>query len=307
MQALFALIRRLAPHVRAVLITGETGSGKELVARALHLEGPRQAKRFVTINCAAVVDTLFESELFGHTRGAFTGATENKPGLFEVANGGTVFLDEVGELPLKTQAKLLRVLESGEIQRVGTIEPRHVDVHVLAATNRDLLADAAGGRFRADLYYRLNVVGLHVPALRERRDDIPLLTAAFVQEFAARLRKPMVGPTPAAERKLATAAWDGNVRELRNVIERACILADGEFITERELAGTAMAMPSRDAASGLPDIDRSQAEGSLATLERDHIVEVLARAGGNKAKAAKILGLGRRTFYRRLETHGLFR
>ncbi len=300
MQDLFALIRRLAPHVRTVLITGETGSGKELVARALHREGPRHARRFVTVNCAAVVETLFESELFGHARGAFTGATDHKAGLFEAADGGTLFLDEVGELPIAMQAKLLRVLESGEIQRVGATEPRRADVHVVAATNRDLLADSAAGRFRADLYYRLNAVELHVPPLRDRREDIPYLTAAFVQEFAARLGKPMVGPTPAAERTLAAAAWDGNVRELRNVIERACILAEGEFITERELAAPALPLP---AGPGLPG---QTTGGSLAILERAHIVEVLTKVGGNKARAAKILGLGRRTFYRRLETYGLF-
>ena len=194
MQDLFALIRRLAPHVRTALITGETGSGKELVARALYRAGPRRGKRFVVINCAAVVETLFESELFGHTRGAFTGATDNKPGLFEVADGGTLFLDEVGELPSKLQAKLLRVLESGEIQRVGASEPRRVNVHVLAATNKDLAADAAAGRFRSDLYYRLNVVELRVPPLRDRREDIPYLTAAFVRETAARIGKSIVGP-----------------------------------------------------------------------------------------------------------------
>lgn len=315
MQDLFALIRRLAPHVRTALITGETGSGKELVARALHRAGPRHNKRFVVVNCAAVVESLFESELFGHMRGAFTGATDNKIGLFEAANGGTVFLDEVGELPLRVQAKLLRVLESGEIQRVGANETRHVDVHVLAATNRDLLAGASAGSYRADLYYRLNVVELHVPPLRERREDIPLLTAAFVADTAARIGKSLVGVTPAAARWLATAGWDGNVRQLRNVIERACILAESEFITERELGSVAQATPrstaphesvtgggnGRATVPGVP----AEEDGALSVVERDHIVAVMARVGGNKTLAARILQMDRRSLYRRLELYGI--
>jgi DNA-binding NtrC family response regulator len=300
MQDLFALIRRLAPHVRVALISGETGSGKELVARALYRAGPRPDKRFVVINCAAVVESLFESELFGHTRGAFTGAAENKPGLFEVADGGTLFLDEVGELPLKLQAKLLRVLESGELQRVGASEPRRVNVRVLAATNRDLAADAAAGRFRSDLYYRLNVVELRVPALRERREDIPYLAAAFVRETAARTGKNIVGPTPGAERWLAAAPWDGNVRELRNVIERACLLADSEFITERDVGAAAGRVPATAPAGAA---DRS--DSALSVVERDHIVAVLARVGGNKASAARILKLDRRSLYRRLALYGI--
>ena len=202
MQELFGMIRRLAPHVRTALITGETGTGKELVARALHRTGPRRDRRFVTVNCSAVVETLFESELFGHVRGAFTGATENKPGLFELADGGTLFLDEIGELPLTVQAKLLRVLELGEVHRVGSLEPRRVDVHVIAATNRDLRAEVAAGRFRSDLYYRLNIVEVKLPPLRDRREDIPYLTAAFVRETAERLQKPLRGLTPGAERLL---------------------------------------------------------------------------------------------------------
>ena len=182
MQELFGMIRRLAPHVRTALITGETGTGKELVARALHQTGPRRDRRFVTVNCSAVVETLFESELFGHMRGAFTGATDNKPGLFELADGGTLFLDEIGELPLGLQAKLLRVLELGEVHRVGSLEPRRVNVHVIAATNRDLRAEVTAGRFRSDLYYRLNIVEVQLPPLRDRREDIPYLTAAFVRE-----------------------------------------------------------------------------------------------------------------------------
>jgi DNA-binding NtrC family response regulator len=309
MQDLFGMIRRLAPHVRTALITGETGTGKELVARALHKTGPRRERRFVTINCSAVVETLFESELFGHMRGAFTGATDNKPGLFELADGGTLFLDEIGELPMSLQAKLLRVLELGEVHRVGSLDPRRVSVHVLAATNRDLRAEVAGGRFRSDLYYRLNIVEVRLPPLRDRREDIPYLTAAFVRATSERLQKPLLGLSPGAERLLAAAPWDGNVRELRNVIERACILADGEFITERELA---VSMPEIQApgpaatvgfggAPAAPPRDRAADGDLLVTVEREHIQRALLRSNGNKKAAARMLGLSRRALYRRLE------
>jgi DNA-binding NtrC family response regulator len=300
MQELFGMIRRLAPHVRTALITGETGTGKDLVARALHRTGPRRDRRVVTVNCSAVVETLFESELFGHVRGAFTGATDHKPGLFELADGGTLFLDEIGELPLAVQAKLLRVLELGEVHRVGSLDPRRVSVHVLAATNRDLRAEVAAGRFRSDLYYRLNIVEVKLPALRERREDIPYLTAAFVRELAERLQKPLLGLTPGAERILTSATWDGNVRELRNVIERACILCDGEFITERELAMSMPAAPRTVAAvaAGAPS---ESAPELLVTVEREHVQRALVRAGGNKKAAARMLGLSRRALYRRLE------
>jgi DNA-binding NtrC family response regulator len=309
MQELFGLIQRLAPHVRTALITGETGTGKELVALALYRSGPRRDKRFVVINSSAIVSTLFESELFGHARGAFTGASENKPGLFEHAHGGTLFLDEIGELPLAVQAKLLRVLETGEVQRVGTVEPRRVDVHVLAATNRDLGGEVAAGRFRADLLYRLNVVDVHVPPLRDRREDIPYLTAAFVRESATRLGKRLAGLTPSAERTLMSARWDGNVRELRNVIERACILADGEFITERELMqgrprSAAPTEPLPATAVAIAN-DEAGEDGPLSSLEREHIVRVMESVGGNKMSAARILGIGRRALYRRLERYGI--
>jgi DNA-binding NtrC family response regulator len=304
MQELFGMIRRLAPHVRTALVTGETGTGKELVARALHRTGPRKDRRFVTVNCSAVVETLFESELFGHVRGAFTGATEHKPGLFEMADNGTLFLDEIGELPMTVQAKLLRVLELGEVHRVGSLEPRRVNVHVIAATNRDLRAEVAAGRFRSDLFYRLNIVEVKLPPLRDRREDIPYLTAAFVRATAERLQKPLAGLTPGAERLLGTAGWDGNVRELRNVLERACILADGDFITEKELA---ISMPPAAStavrviapASAVPESAGSH--DLLVNVEREHIQRALLRSNGNKKAAARMLGLSRRALYRRLE------
>ena len=306
MQELFGMIRRLAPHVRTALVTGPTGTGKELVARSLHSMGPRRDRRFVTVNCSAVVETLFESELFGHVRGAFTGATDNKPGLFELADNGTLFLDEIGELPLTLQAKLLRVLELGEVHRVGSLDPRKVNVHVIAATNRDLRAEVAAGRFRSDLYYRLNIVEIALPPLRDRREDIPYLTAAFVRETSERLQKPLVGMTPGAERLLGRAPWEGNVRELRNVIERACILADGDFITERELAVSMPHLQYAAPQAASPGAAPSSADGPgttelLATVEREHIQRALMRANGNKKAAARMLGLSRRALYRRLE------
>ena len=301
MQEVFSLIRRLAPHVRTVLITGETGTGKELVAHALHQQGARRSRRFVTVNCSAVVETLFESELFGHTRGAFTGATEHKTGLFEAADGGTLFLDEIGELPLSLQAKLLRVLEDGEVQRVGSIEPRRVNTCVFAATNRDLQQDVAVGRFRSDLLFRLNAVEVQVPPLRNRREDIPYLTSAFVADCARRLRLPVLGVTPAAERILAKRSWEGNVRELRNTIERACILADGPFITDRDV--------SRDLVANGPGEEGPARCGTapvtLDSVERDRIVDLLRSVAGNKQAAARALGISRRALYRRLERYGL--
>ena len=207
MQDIFSLIQRLAPHAKVILVNGETGTGKELAARAFHQMGPRRQKPFVTVNCSAVVDTLFESELFGHVRGAFTGAVESKPGLFEAAHGGTLFLDEVGELPIGVQAKLLRALEYGEVQRVGSLQPKRVDVSVVAATNRDLRAEVAAGRFRGDLFYRLNVVGVTLPPLRDRREDVPYLTAAFHPRVRGAPRQALeradaVRRAPAARRAL---------------------------------------------------------------------------------------------------------
>jgi DNA-binding NtrC family response regulator len=314
MQDLFDSIRRLAPHVRTVLITGETGTGKELVARAFHRAGPRRDRRYLTINCSAVVDTLFESELFGHQRGAFTGATETKVGVFEHADGGTLFLDEVGELPLTVQPKLLRAVEYGELQRVGSLDTRRVDVHVIAATNRDIRSAAAAGQFRSDLYDRLGIMEIHLPPLRERREDIPLLTAAFLRDCAARLNRPLTGITTAAERILHQAPWAGNVRE-HGVVERACLLGETRMLTERDILA-AMTTAQRPAPAAAED-SRPAAENAgenaglsddlLSSVQRTQIDRVLKRVGGNKTQAARLLGISRRSLYRwidRLEKVG---
>lgn len=302
MQELFDSIRRLAPHARTVLITGETGTGKELVAKALHKLGQRHARRFITMNCSAVVETLFESELFGHVRGAFTGANESKAGLFEHADGGTLFLDEAGELPSPLQPKMLRAVEYGEVQCVGALETRKVDVHVIAATNRDLRAESAAGRFRSDLFYRLSTIEIQLVPLRDRREDIPYLTARFMRECGDRLKKQITGVTPAAERLLQQAGWPGNIRELRNVIERACILSENRIMTERELTKAMSPAPSapvmaRPADPLLPDEPGADPH-HFTTAQRDHIERVLREVGGNKAAAAKLLGISRRSLYR---------
>jgi two-component system, NtrC family, response regulator HydG len=303
MQELFDSIRRLAPHVRTALVTGETGTGKELVARALHRLGTRRERRFVAFNCSAIAESLFESEFFGHVRGAFTGATEPKAGLFEHADGGTLFLDEIGEMPLAMQPKLLRAVEYGEVKRVGASDSRRVDVRVVAATNRQLTAEVAAGRFRQDLFYRLNIVEFKLPTLRERRDDITFLTAAFVKEFSKRLDKTIVGVTPGAERLLQNAPWPGNVRELRNVLERACISSDGRMLTERDILS----------ALGTPPVHRENAPASraasvgpsLAEVTRDRIEQALQQVGGNRSAAARLLGISRRALYRRLDSFNL--
>ncbi|HWI17653.1 MAG TPA: sigma-54 dependent transcriptional regulator [Vicinamibacterales bacterium] len=300
MQELFALIQRVAPHARSVLVTGETGTGKELVARALHARGPRRSRKFITLNCSAVVETLFESELFGHVRGAFTGAADNKVGLLEHAHQGSVFLDEIGELPPALQPKLLRALEYGEIQRVGAVDSHKIDVNIVAATNRNLISER-DDRFRRDLYYRLSVIEIHLPPLRERREDIPYLTAAFVRDLSNRFDRTIAGVSPAAERRLQEAPWPGNIRQLRNVIERACILTEGRLISERDLQsamiGTAEAFtpaqPQRAASAAGADL--------LTTAQKEQVRRVLHETGGNKAAAAKRLGVSRRSLYRWLD------
>jgi two-component system response regulator HydG len=306
MQELFDAVRRFAPHVRTVLVTGETGTGKELIAHALHRLGARPDRRFVTVNCSAVVETLFESELFGHQRGAFTGATDTKVGLFEHADKGTLFLDEIGELPLTIQAKLLRAVEYGEVQRVGSLDAKHVDVTVIAATNRELRADAAHGRFRSDLYYRLSIMEIRLVPLRDRREDIPYLSAVFLREVTERLKRPLIGMTAAAERTLWQAPWPGNVRELRNVIERACLLSDGKMLSERVIL--AAMSPAIDTptdpvltASALPKSAPTWDPNFLTHAQRTQVEHALREAGGNKAAAARLLGISRRSMFRWLK------
>jgi two-component system response regulator HydG len=300
MQELFDTIRRLAPHIRTILITGETGTGKELVAKALHKLGARRDRRLVTLNCSAVVETLFESELFGHVRGAFTGATDAKVGLFEHADGGTLFLDEVGELPLSLQAKLLRAVEYGEVQRVGSLETRKSDVCVIAATNQRLVDEVAAGRFRSDLYYRMGILELYLVPLRERREDIPYLAAVFIRQNAERLKRPIVGMTAAAERMLQLAPWPGNVRQLRHAIERACLMTDGYMVTEREL-GMAISVGPRAGTSRGPSVRPYLPRTEPSQLSREQVERVLVEVSGNKTAAAQQLGLSRRSFYRCIE------
>jgi two-component system response regulator HydG len=301
MADLFELIRRVAPHFTTALVSGETGTGKELVARALHRLGRRRDRPFLTVNCSAIVETLFESELFGHTRGAFTGAVDSRAGLFERAHGGMLFLDEIGELPPAMQAKLLRTLETGEVAKVGSREVRHVDVHVVAATNRVLDTEVGAGRFRADLFYRLNAVELRVPPLRERREDVLPIAEEIVFECARQFGRDIVGIAPAAAEQLLAWSWPGNVRELRNMLERACMLAEGSLITPRDLR-----LGTRAAAGLAPATAPAVAAvRPIAAIEREEIERALVETRGNKKEAARRLGISRRALYRRLEKFAL--
>jgi transcriptional regulator with GAF, ATPase, and Fis domain len=316
MVRLYALVELVAPSRLGVLILGETGVGKEVVAHALHRASDRRDRRFLTLNCAALAASLLESELFGFEKGAFTGATHAKPGLFEAATGGTVFLDEVGEMPLETQAKLLRVLESGEVLRIGALSPVTVDVRFIAATHRDLAALADAGRFRTDLLFRISGVTLEVPPLRDRREDIvPLATF-----FLSRARKGGPGAfTDAALDALRRHAWPGNVRELKSTIERADLLSRGEVVDARHLTfGAGVAIGSsgpREAAptppAPLPVASPAPAEvafrDEVAALERQRILAALEACGGNQSRAARSLGISRATLIRRLEIYGVTR
>jgi two-component system response regulator HydG len=297
---------KVASTEATVLLTGESGTGKEMVARAVHYASGRADGPFVAINCAALPDTLMESELFGHERGAFTGADRQKPGRFELASGGTLFLDEVGELSPGVQAKLLRVLQEREFQRVGGTATLRADVRLIAATNRDLTREVAGGRFRDDLYYRLNVFAIHLPALRDRGDDILLLADQFVSDLGARMAKGDVGLSRDAREALLRHTWPGNIRELQNAVERALIVSDGGLLTAAQL-GIGQATPHAEAD---PIVQTTPATGaafapSLADLERQAVVDALRNARGNKSRAAARLGLTRSQLYTRMKRHGL--
>ncbi len=295
MRRVVALVRRAAPERAPVLVTGESGTGKELVARALHDGSPRARGPFVAVNAAALPETLLESELFGHERGAFTGAVARRKGLFELAAAGTLFLDEVGELAAATQAKLLRVLETGDFRRVGGVEALRADVRLLAATNRDLRALVAEGRFREDLLYRLAVVEVALPPLRERPEDLEPLARALLERLARERGGCPAALEPDALERLRRHAFPGNVRELRNALERALILGDGRRIRAADLPLPAPA-PDAGPASGL---------APLADVERRHIASVLASTGWNKKRAAEVLGIDRKTLYARIEAYGL--
>jgi DNA-binding NtrC family response regulator len=288
----FAKIRRVAPHFRTVLVTGATGTGKELVARALHRLSPVASNAFVVCNCSAIVETLLESELFGYVRGAFTGATQDKVGVFEYANRGTVFLDEIGELPLAAQAKLLRVLQNQEVQRIGSPVPKTIDVRVIAATNRNLRALIADGQFREDLYYRLAMVEIPLPKLMDRREDLPLLQRYFLEKFSAEYRKPVTGITRRAQTLLSSYGWPGNVRELENVIGNACMMVDGTIVDIADLPE-----PLRRPAHAS---EQDESLISFEELQKRHLARVLERVGGNKSQAAEILGISRATVYQLL-------
>jgi DNA-binding NtrC family response regulator len=293
MLEVFAKIRRVAPHFRTLLISGATGTGKELVARALHRLSPARPDRFVAFNCSGLVESLTESELFGYSRGAFTGANQDTLGLFESADHGTIFLDEVGELSLTAQAKLLRVTQDHQVRRVGSSVSRPVDLRLIAATNRDLRAAVREGKFREDLFYRLSVVDIELPKLADRREDLPLLERHFVQKFAAEYRKPIAGLTRRAQIRMATYPWPGNIRELENAIGNACMLAAGKFLDINDL-------PERLRLEFNARLGTDDALLPLEEIERRHVLRVLDLVGGNKVRAAEILGVGRATIYQLL-------
>jgi len=289
----FARIRRVAPHFQTILISGATGTGKELVARALHHLSPRAAGPFVVCNCSALVETLLESELFGYVRGAFTGANQDKTGIFEQANGGTVFLDEIGELSAPAQAKLLRVLQQREVQRVGSPVPHAVDVRVIGATNSQLRSMVAEGHFRDDLYYRLSMVEISLPRLVDRKEDLPLLQKYFVEKFAQQYGKQIRGITRRAQLRMAAYSWPGNVRQLENVIGNAAMMTQGSTIDVDDL-------PQLLQEAANPGRGNDEDMLSLQEMQNRHLVRVLERVGGNKARAAEILGISRTTIYEML-------
>jgi two-component system response regulator GlrR len=295
MDTLLAEARLAAQSEAALLIQGESGTGKELLARAIHHASPRRARPFVAINCGAIPAELLESELFGHMKGAFTGAGRDHPGLFLSAHGGTVFLDEIGDMPLPLQVKLLRVLQEGEVRPVGATETRAVDVRILSATHRNLEEAIASGEFREDLYYRLNVVNLTLPPLRERREDIPLLARHFLTRLTEKYRRRIHGFAPDALEMLAAADWPGNIRQLHNVLEQCCALC-----TTSTIPSSLVARALRDKPADIKPLAEARAE-----FERDYLIALLKRTRGQVSEVARLAGRNRTEVYRLLERHGL--
>jgi DNA-binding NtrC family response regulator len=301
MEGLVALAETAARADSTVVITGESGTGKDVLARFLHASSQRTDSPMISVNCAALPETLFESEFFGHERGAFTGATSTKRGLIEAADSSTLFLDEIGEMPAQTQVKLLRFLEEGRFRRVGSTRDRESDVRVIAATNRNLADDVTSGRFRADLFYRLNVISLHVPPLRHRREDIPALVGHFLTRFRERFNRPTLDLSADARQRLNAYDWPGNVRELRNALERAAALASADSDTiEADQLLPASAAPTGEGKANTPN----SAPLTLDQLERQHILRVLEEQAGNRERAAAVLGISARTLYRKLREYG---
>ena len=314
MREIYAILEKVADTTATVLITGESGTGKELIARALHENSQRKGASFIRVNCGAIPRDLMEAELFGYERGAFTGAVSSKPGRFELASNGTLFLDEIAEIPVEMQVKLLRAIQEGEIDRVGGIKPITVDVRLVAASNRDLKKEIAAGRFREDLYYRLNVVPIHLPPLRERRTDIPLLVDHFLAIHAQRFKKPASAFSQEARDALVAYAWPGNIRELENVIERCVLLSDGDVIEVAnlppELRG-ATAGASQPPAAGDDDGDnapgglKEQVKEATTRLEKELIVKALAQTGNNVTQAARLLKISRKSLQIKMKELGL--
>jgi len=294
MQQIFEIIRKVANTKSNVLITGQSGTGKELVARAIYSLSSQNGRRFVVVNCGAIPEGLLESELFGHKKGSFTSATEDKKGLFEIAHDGTLFLDEIGYMPMNCQVKLLRAVEQRQIMPVGSTEPVDINLRLIAATNRYLLQEIREERFREDLYYRLNVVGIHLPALQERKDDIPLLVEHFIKKYNAEMGKHCVGISDDTMRLLMGCEWRGNIRELENVIERAVIFAENDVI---EVCDIGMISVSAAALSG----KNENLQNSLKAYEKEQIYRTLNKYDWNKAEAAKALGMGLSSLYRKIE------
>ncbi len=302
MHSVVARLRQIAPTAASVLITGESGTGKELVAKALHVNSPRKNKPFVPLNCAELGENVLESELFGHVKGAFTGADRDRMGRFQYANGGTLFLDEIGDMPIAIQVKLLRVLETGEVVRVGTNDPIKVNVRLISATNCDLADAIAEGKFRQDLYHRLKVVSVKLPPLRERRDDIPLLIDYFLREFATAHGKTVRGVTPGVRKVLLGYSWPGNVRELRNVIESMVVMDSDGVLDADDLTEDLQQAAAGGKGDGPGGVDTLVGK-SLEEIERHYIVTTLDLTRGNREEAARLLGIGERTLYRKIKEY----